>query len=99
MSGLIFPKRADTDANNEIEVTWQSAVYDESLYLLFSVKDQKIQPQDNRSLLANGDHLGIRLGDNRTYYLRLNKPGKITAYYLNSVDNLINSEVVDAYWR
>ena len=94
-----IPKKAETDANNEIEVTWQSAVYDESLYLLFSIKDQKIQPQDNRSLLANGDHLGIRLGDNRTYYLRLSKPGKITAYYLNSVDNLINSEVVDAYWR
>ena len=94
-----IPKKIDTDANNEIEVTWQSAVYEESLYLLFSVKDQKIQPQNNRSLLANGDHLGIRLGDNRTYYLRLSKPGKVTPYYLNSVDNLINSEVVDAYWR
>ena len=94
-----IPKKVDTDPKKEIQVTWQSAVFDESLYLLFSIKDKKFQPQDNRSLLANGDHLGIRLGDNRTYYLRLAKPGKIVAYYLNSVDNLINSEVVNAYWR
>ena len=30
------------------------------MYLLFSVKDERFQPQDNRSLLANGDPLGIR---------------------------------------
>ena len=98
-SWVDIPKKTDADSKNEIQVTWQSAVFDESLYLLFSVKDKKFQPQDNRSLLANGDHLGIRLGDNRTYYLRLGKSGKVIPYYLNSVDNLINSEVIDAYWR
>ena len=32
-------EKTDTDSKNEIQVTWQSAVFDESLYLLFSVKD------------------------------------------------------------
>ena len=91
--------KIETDSKNEIQVSWQSAVFSESMYLLFSVKDERFQPQDNRSLLANGDHLGIRLGDNRTYYLRLGKPGKITPYYLNSIDNLINSDAIKGYWQ
>ena len=94
-----IPKKIETDSKNEIQVSWQSAVFNESMYLLLSVKDERFQPQDNRSLLANGDHLGIRLGDNRTYYLRLGKPGKITPYYLNSIDNLINSEAIKGYWQ
>ena len=94
-----IPKKIETDSKNEIQVSWQSAVFSESMYLLFSVKDERFQPQDNRSLLANGDHLGIRLGDNKTYYLRLGKPGKITPYYLNSIDNLINSDAIKGYWQ
>ena len=95
-----IPKQTLVDATNDLSVTWQAAIVSDSLFLLFTVKDKTFHPHNyQRSLLANGDHLGIRLGDNRTYYLRLSSPGQIISYYLNSIDKQINSDVITAYWH
>ena len=37
-----IPKKIETDSKNEIQVSWQSAVFNESMYLLFSVKDEQV---------------------------------------------------------
>ena len=86
--------------NAEFSVSYKAGINDRRLYMLINVKDSTPVSQNYyRSLLANGDYLGVKLGSGRTYYLRLGSPGKIDIYYLGANDTLRRSTDISAHWQ
>jgi two-component system sensor histidine kinase ChvG len=88
------------DNDPGFSISYQAGIEDQRLYLLIKVKDATPVSQSYyRSLLANGDYLGIKLSSARTYYLRLGSLGKIDIYYLGANDTLRRSTDISAHWQ
>jgi len=94
------PKNVLNGSNPKFSADYQAAINNGQLYLLINVKDATPTSQNYyRSLLANGDYLGVKLGSGRTYYLRLSSPGNIDVYYLGNNDTLRRSTDINAHWQ
>ena len=88
------------DNDRDFSINYQAGIEDKRLYLLINVKDATPVSQSYyRSLLANGDYLGVKLSSGRTYYLRLGSLGKIDIYYLGANDTLRRSTDISAHWQ
>ena len=95
-----IPKKYIQEADSGFALTSQAATYDGRLFLRLVVNDNSMLTHDfYRSLLANGDHFGIRLGNEKTYYFRLSEQGSVEAYTLLDDDALIASTEVHAAWQ
>ena len=94
------PQNSLGKENAGLSASYQAGINNQQLYLLINVKDSTPTSQNYyRSLLANGDYLGVKLGSDRTYYLRLSSPGNIDVYYLGNNDTLRRSTDITAYWQ
>ena len=92
------PQNSLGKENAGLSASYQAGINNQQLYLLINVKDSTPTSQYYyRSLLANGDYLGVKLGSDRTYYLRLSSPGNIDVYYLGNNDTLRRSTDITAY--
>ena len=95
-----IPKLRLGNNSPNFSISYQAAINAQRLYVLINVKDATPVSQSYyRSLLANGDYLGVKLGPTRTYYLRLGSPGKIDIYYLGANDTLRRSTDIAAHWQ
>ena len=95
-----IPEFSLGDNNTQFSLSYKAGINNERLYFLIDVKDSTPVSQNYyRSLLANGDYLGVKTGSGRTYYLRLGSPGKIDVYYLGANDTLRRSTDISAHWQ
>lgn len=80
-------------------VYYQTAIFEQTLYLFFKITDGDINYNDpSRSLLHDGDHIKL-VTANRTYSFTTAAPGPVTARYSNSQGKTYRESKISAHWQ
>lgn len=80
-------------------VHYQTAVFEQNLYLFFKVLDNDINYNDpSRSLLHDGDHIELITAE-KTYSFTTAAPGPVTARYSNQQGKTYRESKISAHWQ
>ncbi len=97
---LSIPLQKMGDDNDPFQVSYRSALYQDTLYLFFEVRDNNIVYHNpSRSILGNGDRIVLVNAKGRHFVLATSAPGSLSAHYLKSRDYAKEEPAIKGQWQ